>query len=307
MIEPKTDTVEYTLNTDNVDQVFCLPVPDKAQRQQNYVFLPSTNTGAGSVPEQLVFTLNEAPDKTGSIITRTTTQGDTETLVDVANKELDAFLARWRKQVVRPNEREFASTIPQSHRKGEKGYHVKAFRGSKEGYLFFLTNGILFGFKKPVQFFPFSDIHSISYTSVLQRTFNLVITPLGEDASPAAEIEFSMLDQADFAGIDAYIKAHGLNDASMAAERRAKMYNVNKDKTEEADGEAQADPDDQRTEIEKAEQELQDEEDELEEDYDPSGGESDGEGEESEEEDEGYADGNDDEMQDDEDDEQRER
>jgi len=35
--------------------------------------------------------------------------------------------------VVRPNEREFVSTMPEAHRKGEKAYHVKAFRGSKEG------------------------------------------------------------------------------------------------------------------------------------------------------------------------------
>lgn len=36
-------------------------------------------------------------------------------------------------QVVRPDEREFASAVPEAHRKGEKAYHVKAFRGSKEG------------------------------------------------------------------------------------------------------------------------------------------------------------------------------
>lgn len=102
-----------------------------------------------------------------------------------------------------------------------------------------------------------------------------------------------MVDQADFQPIDAYIRAHGLNDASMAAERRAKAYNVNKpaagqegagENGEEADG---------RGEIEKAEELLQDQEDEEEEDYDPSGGESEGSGEDSDEEEEGegYEDG----------------
>jgi hypothetical protein len=104
-----------------------------------------------------------------------------------------------------------------------------------------------------------------------------------------------MIDQADFAGIDGYIKRHGLNDASMAAERRAKAYNVNKeskkgDANGEANGAAHTDDDDM-TELQKAEQQLQDAEDEEEEDYEESGGDSDGSGEESDEDGEQYGEG----------------
>ena len=35
--------------------------------------------------------------------------------------------------VIEPDVQEFASAVPEPHRKGEKAYHVKAFRGSKEG------------------------------------------------------------------------------------------------------------------------------------------------------------------------------
>lgn len=112
------------------------------------------------------------------------------------------------------------------------------------------------------------------------------------DSDEVKEIEFSMLDQEDFAGIDAYIKKHGLNDASMAAQRRAKAYNVNKEKKTEANEDVNGgvEEDDGQTELQKAEQQLQDEEDELEEDYEVSGGESEGEGEDSEEEEEAYDD-----------------
>ena len=151
------------------------------------------------------------------------------------------------------------------------------------GYLFFLSTGIFFGFKKPLMFFPFSSIDSISYTSVLQRTFNLVIKAIEPGSSDAKEYELSMIDQADYAGIDQYIKRHQLNDASLAADRRAKAYNVNKDKkTETEDGEMNGSGDGM-TELQKAEQALQDAEDEEEEDYEASGGESDGEGEDSSE------------------------
>lgn len=155
-----------------------------------------------------------------------------------------------------------------------------------------MPTGIFFGFKKPLAFFPFAAIESISYTSVLQRTFNLVITTSttssgSNEVNSTEDIEFSMLDQADFAGIDEYVKRHGLNDASMAQERRAKAYNVNKVKGEEGQaanngavpGEV---GEDGLTELQRAEQALQDAEDEEEEDYEASGGESDGEGEESE-------------------------
>lgn len=96
------------------------------------------------------------------------------------------------------------------------------------GFLFFLAKGIVWGFKKPLIFFSFPAIDSVSYTSVLQRTFNLNIAarPTPAAADPI-EFEFSMLDQADFAGIDAYIKRHSLQDASMAEQRRAKKLNIN--------------------------------------------------------------------------------
>ncbi|EME83739.1 uncharacterized protein MYCFIDRAFT_172814 [Pseudocercospora fijiensis CIRAD86] len=291
LLNNTTNETEYTLSNAQIDQVFCLPVPEKQQRQSNFVILPKAGaTNPDGTPcEQIVFTMNETKPDDANSSTRAKVEGDT--YITVTDAELNALLQPDRRQVIKPTEAEFASSIPQSHRKGEKGYHVKAHRGTKEGYLFFLPNGILFAFKKPLSFFPFSAIESISYTSVLQRTFNLVIA-----ASDSQEIEFSMLDQADFAGIDEYIKRHQLNDASMAATRRAKEYNVNKEKKGEAktNGEevgGDAVGEDGLTDLQRAEQELQDAEDEEEEDYVESGGESDGEGEDSEEEEGGEVDG----------------
>lgn len=94
-----------------------------------------------------------------------------------------------------------------------------------------------------------------------------------------------MLDQSDFAGIDAYVKRHGLQDASMAEQRRAKRLNVNGVKGEEGGGEGKGELERARKEVEATEGENgegnDDEEDEGEEgeDYDPgSEGESEGSG-----------------------------
>lgn len=154
------------------------------------------------------------------------------------------------------------------------------------GYLFLLSTGILFAFKKPLLFFSFDTIDSVSYTSVLQRTFNLNVMarPSGGSEEDNQEFEFSMIDQADFSGIDTYIKRHGLQDASLADARRAKVYNVNKPTgdepvTTEASGEDES-------ELQKAQRELEDQEDEEEEDYDPGSDDSEGSGSSSEDEDE---------------------
>jgi hypothetical protein len=119
---------------------------------------------------------------------------------------------------------------------------------------------------------------------VLRNTFNLVIT------TQTQEIEFSMLDQENFAGINDYVQKHGLQDSSMAAARRAKKLNINPpaDKTGE-NGAPTAAGEEEESELQKAERELQDQEDDEEEDddFDPgSEGESEGEGSEDEDEDE---------------------
>ncbi|KAF2722547.1 Rtt106-domain-containing protein [Polychaeton citri CBS 116435] len=297
VLNQQTGNLEYILPASAIDHAFSLPVPEKAARQRNFVLIPREGSidAAGNPLDQFVFAQNEVAIKDNTILTLAATAVTSDdNFASVTERSLQDLLSAVGKTLVLPSATEFASSIPQSHRKGEKAYHVKAHKGSKEGYLFFLANGILFGFKKPLIFFPFSSIESTSYTSVLQRTFNLVITATSTSSGDGGELvehEFSMLDQADFAGIDEYVKGHGLNDASMAAERRAKAYNVNRDKREKAngDGDQAISHEEEQSELQKAQQALEDAEDEEEEDYDPSGGESEGEGEDSEEEGDGDA------------------
>jgi len=128
----------------------------------------------------------------------------------------------------------------------------------------------------------------VSYTSVLQRTFNLNIAYSTVYPTPEEkEVEFSMIDQTQFVGIDSYVKKHELQDASMAEARKAKRHTINARRGAEPDT---AENRDEPGELQKAEQQIhdeEDEEDELEEDYDPgSEGESEGSGTSSEEEEE---------------------
>lgn len=285
---PTSNEVDMEVPLDQFAYALKLPVPEKAAKQYNYVLLPKPDA---KVSEPIIWTVNHGPLKSCHISNNALAKvaSDPDTALDAA---LDFILEKVGIQLTLPSADEFASAKPESHRKNDQAYHVKAFRGSKDGFLFFLHNGIFFGFKKPLSFFAFEDIVSISYTSVLQRTFNLNIAyGTADDGEDHQEVEFSMLDQADFPGIDVYIKRHGLQDASLAESRRAQKIKAPgaAGKTAATVHEADGDENDTRTELEKAQQQLEDEEDEEEEDYDPgSDGESEGSGDSDEGDDEEY-------------------
>ena len=273
--------IEFAFSWESVKNVVCLPVPEKAQSQYNFCIF--ADIPGDSSPTQALWTVTDTAPKDGVFVGGPSAQpGDTyRTLLTAI---INTALKTYNKQVVEPQSQEFASQIVQAHRKGETAFHVKAFRGSKDGFLFLLSSGIVWGFKKPLEYFAFDSIDSVSYTSVLQRTFNLNIAVRTSEDANVQEFEFSMIDQADFAGIDAYVKRHQLQDASMAEQRRAKKLNINGVKATEV---AEGTDDQEGGELEKARreaEEIEDEEEEDDENFDPgSEGESEGSGESSEE------------------------
>ncbi|KAI1324082.1 hypothetical protein F5Y16DRAFT_315131 [Xylariaceae sp. FL0255] len=299
----------------SIEYAFFLPVPEKSQVQHNYVLFPpdSYNATGTTTNESLVFTVPSTAPKPNSI-------GGPNAAAASAVSDTYPTLLHWainkclkagsnNVQIVSADPSKFHSELRQPHRPKEQAVHVKAFRGSKDGYLFFLENGILWGFKKPLMFIPLDKIAAISYTNVLQRTFNMVVEVFtngeGGAEEETEEIEFAMLDQADYNGINEdYVSRHKLQDRSMADQRKAKrelIENLKGRKGGAEEGEQDGGDghvgEDGLTELQRAEQQLQDEEDEDEEDYDPgSDGESEGSGSDSDEDDD-----DDDEAEDDDD------
>jgi len=133
LLHPQSNQVEHVLPFASIDQAFCLPVPEKAQRQWNFVLFPKPGaTAADGTPcEQIVFSLSETAPKLAQSAERQYSEEDS--YVSVTRTEMDGILQQYGKRVTLPTDAEFASSIPQPHRKGEKAYHVKAHRGSKDG------------------------------------------------------------------------------------------------------------------------------------------------------------------------------
>lgn len=117
-------------------------MPEKTQKQHNFVLIPEAGLGIGDKPptndtgpkEPLVWAVSDGPQK---VITfhgeelENATQGQDGGLIEqTLNKCFEKTLAS---KIIGPDETEFASATPEAHRKAEKAYHVKAFRGSKDG------------------------------------------------------------------------------------------------------------------------------------------------------------------------------
>ena len=80
----------------------------------------------------MVWTVNDGPPKSAYSGSGQPLAGqDGETAEKLIRRILNDNLTHTR--VIGPDEREFVSAVPEAHRKGEKAFHVKAFRGSKEG------------------------------------------------------------------------------------------------------------------------------------------------------------------------------
>lgn len=319
------------------EYVFYVPIPEKQQLQHNYILFPRSTalSATKSFPpvdfEPLLFTVPPTAPKPGVVggyaaATAAQVSDSYTSLMHWAITSQLLAVGNTNATITAPDPRIFHSTAKQAYRPNERAVHVKAHRGTKDGFLFFLPNGILWGYKKPLLFIPLDRIVAVSYTNVLQRTFDITIEvdvshaphqQQGQEQDgeggegggvKTEEIEFSMIDHEDYGVIDdSYIQRHGLNNRSMAEGRRAKrqLREGGAKQAANANGGAPIDPEEAAlvAALDKAEEMLeQDEEDEEEEDYDPgSEGESEGEGSSSEEESDEDGDGDDDDGEDEED------
>ncbi|EWC45718.1 hypothetical protein DRE_05055 [Drechslerella stenobrocha 248] len=206
-----TGSVEFGFFFKDIDYVACLPVPEKAARQSNFcIFVKNSHGVSQSESDPLLFTVPDGPQKANPSAYPDLKQ----TVVQTLNRLLPIA-------VVEPDPETFKSLSTNAYRKTDASYHTKAHLGTKEGFLFFLKDAIIWGFKKPMYCFLFESVESSSYSNITQRTFSLTIRTL--EHYGGKEIEFSMIDQAEHPAIDDYLRRNQLKDASLTEARRARL------------------------------------------------------------------------------------
>jgi hypothetical protein len=221
----KTDTIEYQYDLNDLSPLggACVPSPDKATKSFTYVvFLKADDC--------IVFSTQDK----GDIILKRPQEADETLSTDKHEKIAQLFSTYTRVPMTQPSKEYFRSTgVSASTGKLEDRSHVVAYLKAKDGFLFFLPTGILFGFKKPTLFFPITHLASNVITNITQRTFDLTLTlkpgcqVLGTAGFRTTKegdddtVQFSMIEQSEYGGIEAYTKKLGINDQSMAEERKA--------------------------------------------------------------------------------------
>jgi hypothetical protein len=190
-----------------IRHVICVAAPDKTAKTWNFVVIYENEAD-----EAVCFGV---PDTIAKTAVAGTFQFDP---AESYKSILIAALKQLKIGVVEPSSEEFASPIPLPGRPKDPAFHAVSHRGAKEGFLYFLATGILYGFKKPISFFPIDTIREVTFTNILQRTFNLVVST---EENVDGE-EFGMIDQVLFAGIQGYTVKHGIQDASLSDERKAR-------------------------------------------------------------------------------------
>lgn len=211
--DPQKHEIDVPVN--DIRSIVLLPVPEKAARLFNFCIFQKSSE------DTVVFTVPDIIIKNAS--------GPAMSVDGAINQTYKSLVSQVFKQVIRltviePNPSDFVSAIPQPHRKQEPAVHVTAHRGPKEGYLYFLPTGLVYGFKRPLLYIELADILSVTYNDILQRTFNLTVTVQMEDKTE--EYEFSMIDAIEHDRVAKYVTKYRLNDQSLAESRKAKLINA---------------------------------------------------------------------------------
>ena len=107
------------------------------------------NPESHTFTENVLWTMNAGPPKSAQVLDPNWSEKLSASGDRIVDDALNLSLSAANIKLVEPDKDEFASAIPEAHRKSETAYHVKAFRGSKEGTIA-----------------PFSSCHSKSQTNI---------------------------------------------------------------------------------------------------------------------------------------------
>lgn len=195
-LEVAPEIIIKTLTEDNIRFAAILNVPDK--KQLRYL-LVEYNENDGNVyknePLLIQFNNDQLQEQFGSILGGKTFVQYLTTQLSLVNFSISDCTSQ------------------------EETFFVQAYKGNKEGYLYFLQNHVIFGFKKPILVFKSADIESITYNSITRLTFNVLF---GVRVNGGIEnYEFGMIDQKEFEHIDKFVRAKDVRDNSMADEHKA--------------------------------------------------------------------------------------
>ncbi|WBW72569.1 histone H3.3 H4 heterotetramer chaperone Rtt106 [Schizosaccharomyces osmophilus] len=216
-IPGEENSVELWLPWTNIHFVCHIPGPRKANVQNNIIIFRKSNLNNKSVLEDATAEGNEPILFTAPHPLEKLKLVEGKRSFTYCTNSWDIFRDFFEYvgiSIVAPSQEEFVCPVAQT---GDNGvsYGVEANYKNKDGYLYFLKKGVLWGFRKPMLFIDTSDIQNFYYSNVLQRTFSINFEVRNTILS------FDMIDQSVFQALNEYATTHGLMDTSLAEEKAA--------------------------------------------------------------------------------------
>lgn len=271
LLDPRRKDAEFLVLRTDIAVAFCVPTPEKLAPNYTYCVLPRLRPGkrprkGGEFADAIVWTVIASwgsafkPKFVGGF-----TRRQDETLKDM----FDCFLSsgpgeRPQRLLVEPRMEDFCSAKGAAGSLSGPTFHVAAHQGAKAGFLWFLSQGILWGLKKPVAWYAHERIARVGFASVLARTFNLSLVVKGGEGGEEEEeeeVEYGMLDVSEQAGVARYLAKYNLTGGGSRAPSSSLMAVKGEDV--KADGGQHA------MVGQSMEAQMQDAEDAEEEDFDP--------------------------------------
>ncbi|KAI3638676.1 hypothetical protein MIR68_003174 [Amoeboaphelidium protococcarum] len=178
-------------------QIFCLHNPSKSDQSCVLVFIRlSEDNDQVTIPDDSIIcvVVHERPD----IVVQ-----NAKSLLGSSNVEIVCNLLQHdlKYNLIKSDLSEFKSKVF----KNVYSSFMQCHLGAKEGHLFMLSTGLLFGFKKPVLYMSFNQIKSVEISGITSRTFDLVLS------TSEKVFTFGMIAYEEFDGIMAYIHKHDLD------------------------------------------------------------------------------------------------
>ena len=214
----KKRVVELLVTRAELKCVLCLPTAKKTHHETIVLWKKASVGG-----DEIVFGLptSDAPEK-----------AKTSTFIDCSSvtakdgeKATSAVLATLfaGERIIKPLATDFKSMYPQTHastaaKRQEQQLYVDCYLGSKEGQLYFMPTGVLFGVKKPIMFVEFGEIKAVEIVNITTRHFTIMLEYFsrGGDGTKTEKKEFGMVEYCEFQPIMDYVKKYRLDQMKIA-------------------------------------------------------------------------------------------
>jgi hypothetical protein len=150
----------------DVETILCVPTPDKPK---NWTFAVFSKTG-----EPFLFSFDESTSKV-------TSNGSVMKPLD-SKALLFSELKKFGQQVIEPSGASFTTSrlLTSMSEYNAKSRHVRSWIacniGVKDAFVYLLPKGVFVGFKKPLQWYPFSQMESLKIYKATSRSIDLEIS-----------------------------------------------------------------------------------------------------------------------------------